>query len=331
MRKISRRVALAGPLLLAGASQPTANLAASGPPPSNGGGLVRNRPRITNRTILSDKGTLLRAVHMHTNVPPDNFAARWYTDVNWWHNIYNVGHFNAVRAAAYIGPWFGSGPVMDIPTLQSQLDIFVANASQSGTYVIICNFSGGTPNNDPIDWSVASKLWDGIASRYANNTNVIYELQNEPDFGIDSASLAANEQALYQQVRAAAPNTPILCWSFSNIDNGDPSVLAMAPGIDYSNAVVAWHAYVGRGNRRYAAYRSTLISAGYPNMMGETDGESFAAGFDLCANAPASMEHLGTSWAWLNGDGFTDAATGIIYGNQGGSGGPISITWPSDG
>jgi hypothetical protein len=44
-----------------------------------------------------------------THTSADNYASQHYSDVNWWKALRDVRHFNAVRAAPYLGNWFGHG------------------------------------------------------------------------------------------------------------------------------------------------------------------------------------------------------------------------------
>ena len=58
----------------------------------------------------------------------------------------------------------------------------VSLAGQTGAYVIIGNaYGAGSKTNCP-SLSQLLSFWSQIAPRYANNTNVIYEIFNEADF-----------------------------------------------------------------------------------------------------------------------------------------------------
>jgi hypothetical protein len=94
------------------------------------GGLVRGRAHVANGTLVADNGSILRAVLTHTSA--DNYASRHYSDMNWWRALHDVGHFNAVRAAAYLGNWFGHGADMDVAAIERVLDTIVARAKQTG-------------------------------------------------------------------------------------------------------------------------------------------------------------------------------------------------------
>jgi hypothetical protein len=52
---------------------------------------------------------------------------------------------------------------MDIPTLESQLDIMVNDASQTGMYITIDNHS----SDDPVNWNKNTVFWTATGPRYS--------------------------------------------------------------------------------------------------------------------------------------------------------------------
>jgi hypothetical protein len=177
-----------------------------------------------------------------------------------------------------------------------------------------------------IDWNLSSTFWTAIAARYKNNTNVIYELHNEPNAGLSNADFASHMQTLYQQVRAAAPNTPILAWSCAGGPCAYTDTLALAPQIDYTNAAIAFHGYAGACCGVYDDYVSQMRAAGYPVVMGEVVdviAGAYTAGFPLVLD----MEAKGVSWFWMDYFGFCDADNGKAYGVCATY---EPVTWPED-
>jgi hypothetical protein len=132
-------------------------------------------------------------------------ASRCYNDLNWWKNLHDIGHFNAVRALAFLGEWFHTGNLMDVATMERIRDTFVSNAAQSRMYVIIDEHSGDTSTDVPKN----TTFWNAIAPRYAGNTNVIYEVTHEPDFS-PLINLPSFENSQFQLIRSLAP-TPYHC------------------------------------------------------------------------------------------------------------------------
>jgi hypothetical protein len=187
-------------------------------------------------------------------------------DLNWWLKMTDDYHLNAVRLLCYRDPMgipgYSCDPVSQCIPVQEViplLDTAVARAKQVGMYVIIDYHPvNGLNLTENLNW------WSVIAPRYKDETHVIYEAANEP--GIASG---ANQLAMYNHIRALAPNTHIILWSFAvahNTYNGHPEFQRVyeTTGIDYSNASVAFHPY----SYSLSDIRA-LRTAGYPLIMNE--------------------------------------------------------------
>jgi endoglucanase len=214
---------------------------------------------------------------------------------------------------------------MDVPTIERVLDTIVAKAKQTGNYVIIDDHSS-EGFSTPTDWKLNAQFWSAIAPRYKNDTNVIYELKNEPDDKKWDA-LADHESSAFKLIRSLAPDTPIIAWSFESIIKVDDQYgllkLLARGNIDYSNAAVGYHLYEAIGKQqRLAKLTSEMQQAGYPIVMTEYSNDR---------TPPLSylydLENAGISWFLLDGDGFTDGATGVSYGNPSGNPIQLRITW----
>jgi hypothetical protein len=210
------------------------------------------------------------------------------------------------------------------------MDAAVAAASATGMYVMATNFSNST-TDCATAWSHSVTLWSAIAGRYANNTNVIYELANEPDYmnpgGSCVGDLAAQTDNLYHIIRAAAPNTALILWSLSSPSasyySGVPGDISATPDISYSNAVVGVHAYDGdqNGMRNFVHDMNNNGRGVYMTEYGPCQDPG--SGNDSNSNwAPtiSNLESLGIDWI-----GSCNIRT------VGGSGtNNISVFWPSD-
>ena len=301
--------------------------AAPPPAPTSGHGALRGRVHVDSPTgtLRADDGSLLRMTHGYVH----DFVYNDYTSLAWWQQMHDVGHFNVVRVMAFLGSWPNSAQTMDVPTLTARLDIMVELAAQSGMYVLIDNHSEccGAMNetND-------TTFWNAIAPRYADATNVIYELKNEPSYS-DTSALAGYEKRMYARIRGSAPHTHIICWTISqplDIASSIMAMFAMADAdIDYTNASVGVHPYNAAGNVAGLLSLYGTIKGRYPLVMTEvvTDGDS---GAPPGASFAASLEQLGISWSLLEGQGFKDASTGTVYGWVGSTDPGIRITWPED-
>jgi len=289
-------------------------------------GPLRDRARVSRGTLVAEDGSILRAVSSHTINSPE--WSRLYNDVNWWRDLHDIGHFNAVRAGAFLGSWFGRGYSMDLPTIEGILDTFVSNAAKTGMYVIIDEHSAESFTT-PTDWKLNAQFWSAIAPRYKDHTNVLYELKNEPDVGKNLSALPGYENSAFALIRSLAPDTPIIAWSLESIIAVDDQygllkLLAQGNRINYSNAAVGYHPYEATGQeQRLAELASQMQQAGYPIVMTEYSASTLPLSY------LHSLEAAGISWAFLDGTGFTDNDTGKTYGCCS-TPNPINIIWPKD-
>lgn len=208
-------------------------------------GNVRGRPIVTAAgTILADDGCLLRGV---------GSSASYFGPANltWYQNAVNTFHFNAMRVSTCLSAC--NGGTETLAADEADIDDQIAQASQVGTYIVIDFHNGGEGSFPACVWDDDTTFWTAIAPRYAANTNVMYQIQNEPDNcqPLDYPGIASQMDRLYQLIRGAAPSTPILVWTFLNpswvysFGPGLPAELNAAPDISYANAAVDFHNYSG--------------------------------------------------------------------------------------
>jgi hypothetical protein len=278
------------------------------PPPSAGGcqlgnhGPVRGWAQVANGTLLADDGCLLRGGAPYADVT-----------LGYLQFMHDTDHFNYIRYPGWIGGWYGD-PNYDVRSLQDNItyiDAVLAYAKQTGMYVDIVYISGPCDTS----WGLVNQFWQTVAPRYANETNVIYELKNEPDYcESDMSQLANDEATTYQLVRSLSPNTPIIAWSFISLldpDNngaGLVNTLSQASQIDYSNAVVGFHPY-GSPVDQVSAAITEAEQAGYPVMHTE---------YTPC-----------TDWYWPSLVSMLESR-GVSWNCGDDPMGAIAITWPED-
>jgi hypothetical protein len=282
-------------------------------------GAVRGWAHVAAGTMVADDGCLLQ-ISYPSAAPFDSAGT-----LSEWQDVANNGHYNTVRYSVYLGCWYddscgGAGGGQTIQSIETQLDDAVSLAQQTGMYVLVDNHTtlpDNTGNNWGCpDWNADVTFWTAIAPRYANKANVIYQIQNEPDWcGHENyTDIAQHEDSLYQLIRSYAPRTPIFAWSFLNpnwvfgASGGLLGTLALAPHIDYSNATVDFHDYSGGDT----TFISTARGAGDPVTMSE---------YGPCAGGAwnavlSTMQSQGVSWNC--GDGYPDNNPGFV------------VTWPKD-
>jgi hypothetical protein len=71
-------------------------------------GALRGRPQIIpGGTIVAEDGCILRGVAAHP-FPFDPYQTYW-SDVTWWQNLHDIGHFNIVRVGAWLDTFTDTG------------------------------------------------------------------------------------------------------------------------------------------------------------------------------------------------------------------------------
>jgi fibronectin type 3 domain-containing protein/regulation of enolase protein 1 (concanavalin A-like superfamily) len=195
----------------------------------------------------------------------------------------------------------------------SSVDQIVAETRTNGLYLIITIGNGA--NNGNYNAAYITNFWKFYAPRYANETHVLYEIQNEPvAWGPPYSAANATppgglnmEVAAYNVIRQYAPNTPILLFTYAvfggtggassamtDIRAFNTTVFGNANAV-WTNEAVAIHGYAGWQNTSTAV--SSLINSGYPCFMTEYAGNPWGSGHGgLDAEMTSELERLSVSW-----------------------------------
>lgn len=257
---------------------------------------ARGRPVINaaKTTFVADNGQLLRGAITGTNF-------------SLMPNIKAVG-LNTIHL--YAESW---GQGYNVGAKVAAVDEAVRVARDNGLYLVI-TIGGGGVNAD-----FNAAFWRIYAPRYANETHVIYEIQNEPAANnppySGSSALMDMELTAYEIIRAAAPDTPVLFMSYSSFENGagvltDINALNTLSAsrnnpIDWSNAGIAFHGYGEKGPAAIRTCLETVLNAGYACMQTEFYRWPWGLGdFSLAADPSlyqdvdetGDLERLGVSW-----------------------------------
>jgi endoglucanase len=194
----------------------------------------------------------------------------------------------------------------------AEVDKIVAESGSAGMYLVMTIGNGAYNGNHNAQW--AHDFWALYAPRYANQTHVIYEIHNEPMAwgpsyltGTTPAGALDMEKDCFSVIRANAPNTPVLLFSYAvfggsggadaaltDIQSFNTAVFGDANAV-WTNEAVGFHGYAGWQGTSQAV--AALLAAGYPCMMTEFCGDSWgglAAGLD--AELTSELERLGVSW-----------------------------------
>jgi Cellulase (glycosyl hydrolase family 5) len=257
----------------------------------------RGRPTIQGTTLVTDTGHLLRGAIWSTDYAPEGqYTAPPEADIA---ALASHG-INAVHlyAEAYRQPGFvypGTTQAQQPYTAGSragEVDKVVAYTRKYGLYCVITIGNGFNPANYNATW--AKQFWAFYAPRYANETHVVYEIQNEPyvqwnplpvQSGYSPATLLTFEKEAYTLIRANAPNTPVLFFSYavfrtqqgilSDLRWVNANVFGSSPPDSAStnllwknaNAAVALHGYAGVTPT--SQIMSVVLANGFPCVATE--------------------------------------------------------------
>ena len=301
-------------------------------------GAIRGRPRVlAGKTLLADDGCMI--VQLLDSSAGARYPDTTYTQ-SYLQTVVGTGNFNSYRLEAFEGSFLDdSAAGRTLSENIALIDAVLAAASQGGWYVYlnVVNETSGSCNNQ--DFAQDAIDWQTLAPRYANNTNVFYGIGSEPDGCIGSGgpgfdTIASQTASLYKQVRAAAPNTPILIFQFLNpawvfaYDSG-PVGEAQAAGIPSSDnlAVIDFHSYDGDqigtdGTPWSHQFNTVAHGGGYATM--ETEGTQPCINLGAAGN-PDAFSNITNYWEPLTVS-WTVAAGGGAWSNSCGD----AVSWPKD-
>ena len=268
----------------------------------------RGRPVLNaaHTTFVADDGQDLRGP----------FTSTEWTSATSWQNIANMKNlgFNAVHlyAESFDINYPNAGSTAPGYSV-ANVDAIVAETRTNGLYLIITIGNGA--NNGNFNAAYITNFWKFYAPRYANETHVLYEIQNEPvAWGPPYSAANATppgglnmEIAAYSAIRANAPNTPVLLFTYAVFSGSGGASAAMTDIHAFNTAVfgnanqvwtneaVAFHGYGGWQGTRDAV--TALLGNGYPCMMTEYGTGAWGStrnGVD--AEMTSELERLNVSW-----------------------------------
>ena len=194
---------------------------------------TRGRVTISNGTIVTDRGTLLRGCRVSTDfseqLPPRSYVS----------SIKQYG-LNAIHL-------YAESFVKQVPgQLHALVDSLVNWTQQDSLYLVLT--IGCIDQNGHYDYDFTMGFWNYYAPRYAEKTHLIYEIQNEPHAWSPPYpdSTLAMEQDAYDIIRSHAPLTHVLLFTYANPTNSEgifQDIQKLGDNIDWTNCSVATHGY----------------------------------------------------------------------------------------
>lgn len=172
---------------------------------------------------------------------------------------------NVVRLAMYTGEngYCSGGSKAD---LEAKIDEGVKAASELGMYVIIDwhILSDGNPDTHKDE---AVKFFNKMSNKYSKNVNVIYEICNEPNGGVDWNTIKTYADTIISTIRKNSPNAIILVgtptWS------QDVDAVAANPVANKKNVMYTLHFYAGTHKDNIRNKLTTARNAGTPVFISE--------------------------------------------------------------
>ena len=172
---------------------------------------------------------------------------------------------NVVRLAMYTGEngYCSGGSKAD---LEAKIDEGVKAASELGMYVIIDwhILSDGNPDTYKDE---AVKFFNKMSKKYSKNVNVIYEICNEPNGGVDWNTIKTYADTIISTIRKNSPNAIILVgtptWS------QDVDAVAANPVANKKNVMYTLHFYAGTHKDNIRNKLTAARNAGTPVFISE--------------------------------------------------------------
>ncbi len=251
-------------------------------------------------------------------------------------------HANAVRIPLNEDCWLGINgvsPTYGGATYRAAIEGYVATLHQAGLYVIVdlhWSSPGAIPaaSQQPMpDADHAVDFWTSVASAFANDQAVVFDLYNEPflygtyllDATQDPWDCWLNGCGINQYLTGGSPYTLPLAWNAVGMQPLVNAVRAtgaknpiMVGGLDWANdlsgwlthrpqdpegAIVAsWHSYPGEGCSDASCWASAVapVSAAVPVVTGEVGDHVCTAPAYVPTLLPwadsVGLSYLGWTW-----------------------------------
>ena len=173
---------------------------------------------------------------------------------------------NLIRLAMYTSEYNGYCNGADKESLKSIIDNGVKYATELGMYVIIDwhILSDYDPN---INKQEAIKFFAEMANKYKNHTNVLYEICNEPNGGVNWSSIKSYAEDVLKTIRKYDGNSVIIVgtptWS------QDVDIVADNPITEYSNVMYSFHFYAGTHKQYYRDKVKKALNKNLPVFISE--------------------------------------------------------------
>lgn len=214
-----------------------------------------------------------------------------YVNTDSFKTLRDEWNTNCVRLAMYTDEYGGYCSGGDQAQLEALVDEGVMAASDLGMYVII-DWHVLNDHNPLIHADQAKEFFNKMSQKYASNSNVLYEICNEPNSGATWQDIKAYANEIIPIIRANDRDAVIIVgtptWS------QDVDIAAQDP-LSFDNIMYALHFYAATHTQWLRDRAQSALNAGLPIFVSE---------FGLCDASGSGGNNLQEATAWLN---FLDA------------------------
>ncbi|RYZ02438.1 MAG: hypothetical protein EOO73_31985 [Myxococcales bacterium] len=250
----------------------------------------RQRPRVVEGQLLTDRDTPLRGVLLPVDVG-------WYlADFELMTELSESTGINAVHV--YLENYSHAPGAM-----QEAADALVALTAEAGLYLVLG--IGGGSRNGSFTIEKVREFWTRYGARYGARTHVLFEIQNNPELNCDvpfEPETLALEREAYELIRGVAPDSHILLFSASSVPTApvvEQGLSALSDSVDFTNTSFAMHTdEVCTPPARYDEVLSALAPFQVPMLISQLPDTGWEP-------VMRQAEALGIGWLhhqWLSED-----------------------------
>ncbi|HJV78376.1 MAG TPA: glycoside hydrolase family 5 protein [Paludibacter sp.] len=248
--------------------------------PKNSPVAVNGKLQVVGTQLSNEKGSPL--VLHGASLGWHNLWPRFYNEsaVNWLATDWKC---NVIRASMGVGldDSYLENPEYALKCMTNVIDAAIKN----GIYVLI-DF-----HSHKLHAAEAKTFFTGMATKYKNNPNVIYEIWNEPDY-YSWKVVKQYSEAVISTIRAIDPTNLILVGS-PHWDQDIDSV-AGNPIVSQKNIMYTMHFYAGTHKKWLRDRTDAAIAAGIPIFVSE------CAGMDASGDGPVDQAEWKAYLDWMD-------------------------------
>lgn len=191
---------------------------------------------------------------------------------------------NVIRIAMYTDPGAGYSQAM-----HAKVDEAVQYASETGLYVII-DWHILSDNNPNMHKTEAIAFFDEMSRKYKDNTNVLYEICNEPNGGTSwNNDVKPYAEEVIATIRRNDPNGIILVGTPTWCQDVDQA--ADNPITGYNNIMYTLHFYAATHKEWIQQKLTYAINKGLPIFVSE---------FSICDASGNGANDIASANTWMN-------------------------------